>query len=79
MGTCATRKKWRHRSVAISIVRFIWNFQIAFRHLKEYRTEYSRALAPENKNDDTEVPPFSVSRYTWNFQTGSRHLKEYRK
>ena len=42
-------KKWRHRSVAISIVRFIWNFQIAFRHQKEYRTEYSGALAPEIK------------------------------
>jgi len=61
-GWKARKEKWRHRSVAISIVRFIWNFQIAFRHLKEYRTEYSGALAPENKNDDTEVPSFLTAR-----------------
>jgi hypothetical protein len=78
-GWKARKEKWRHRSVAISIVRFIWNFQIAFRHLKEYRTEYSGALAPENKNDDTEVPSFLTARYIWNFQIAFRHLKEYRK
>jgi hypothetical protein len=36
--------------------------QIAFRHLKEYRTAYSGALAPEIKNDGTGVPSFFIAR-----------------
>ena len=36
--------------------------QTATRHLEEYRTEYSGALAPEIKNDGTEVPSFSIQR-----------------
>jgi len=69
-----TTPKCRHFHCKVYLVS-----QIAFRHLKEYRTAYSGALAPEIKKWRHRSVAISIVRFIWNFQIAFRHLKEYRK